>query len=404
MSNDIVLSQSSLATPDDYDDLGAGVRAAFPVLSFRGKEWLINWQRQEMYLVDDQGQPVKEIGVTLLKVPNNVSKRYFDRPYKKGERMRPSCWSDDGKKPHPNAAIPIQPDGRATPTICSACFMDTIGSRTSDDKTRKMKACADYKRIAVKLIAPAYGRMLIEMGSSTKWDDVLFPLEDNGVTDIPMLLSVPTASLANLREYGKFLEQHKAFALGRVTWIGFVMGEAFPKLTFRHGAEFDDQTYLQMKALRASDEASFILARGEEEPEGNGAMEEAPTAASKAPAKVEQAVAPKAAAIPAARATATVTPLPTPQPIKATPVTLSNVPPPPPPPIKPAFVPGGRPVKAAAINAAVAKPAAPPTTVRQVALPPEQGNGEKPEYGDAEISDDVDQLFQSLKLGGKTTD
>jgi len=401
--NDLMLRQSSLAQPEDYDDLGAGIRSSFPVLSYRGKVWWLWHQRQELALVDDQGAPVPEIGVTLLKVPPNLSKRYFSRPYRQGERGRPDCWSDDGKKPHPTALIPDQPDGRAKPAICAACFMDTIGSATSADKTKRMKACADYKRVAVKLITPMFGRMLL----GNKWDDNLIPLDDPA--EVGMLLPIPTASLQNLKEYGKFLESHKAHALGRVTWIGFVTNEAFPKLTFRHGAEFDDNTYVRMRELRNSEETTNILAReaATEDASAGEQLEEAhpsqtleaappPPPPPQAPSKPVAVV-----SLPAAQAAPPIVP-PVPQPIKPVPVPDIGQAPPPPTPIRPPFVPGGRPITP--INSAISKPAAAPPSTRTVVqpstLPPVQGEGM--EYEEKDIPQEVDAMFNALKLEGKT--
>lgn len=399
--NDLVLRQSSYATPEDYDDLGAGIRSSFPVLSYRGKVWWLWYQRQELALVDDQGAPVPEIGVSLLKVPPNLSKRYFSRPYRQGERGRPDCWSDDGKKPHPTAMIPDQPDGRPKPAICAACFMDTIGSATSADKTKRMKACADYKRVAVKLVTPMYGRMLL----GNKWDDNLIPLHDPAA--MAMLLPIPTASLQQLKEYGKFLESHKAHALGRVTWIGFVTNEAFPKLTFRHGAEFDDQTFLQMRELRNSEETGNILAREaatEDAAAGEQLEDVHPTQSTQAP---QAPPPPQAPSKPVAITQAAPPVVPMPQPVKPAPVPnlaqiAQNDVPPPPTPIRPPFVPGGRPVTP--INTAINKPATPPPSVRTVVQPQAQGEtqGEGLEYSEKDIPAEVDAMFSALKLEGKT--
>lgn len=398
MTNDLVLRQSSLLTADDYDDLGAGIRSSFPVLSYRGQHWWLWYQKQELAIVDEQGSLAPEIGVSLLKVPANLSKRYFSRPYEKGVRGRPDCWSDDGKKPHPNALIPQQPDGRAKPTLCAQCFMDTIGSATSQDKTKRMKACSDYKRVAVKLVHPLYGRML--MGNA--WADQLVPLAETA--ELAMLLSVPTASLNQLKEYGKFLESHKVHALGRVTWVGFVPTEAFPKLTFRHGAEFDDNSIFALRELRNSDDTANILAREstlEDAAPSEPLENNQPTVqeTTQAPVAPQAAPAPTKPVAVAAPQTA-----PIPQPIIPQPIRAVEIIPPPATvtPIKPAFVPGGKPIKPNTINQAIAQPAAPPPSTRQVVQPPQSGNGEDKgeglEYNEADIPNEVDQMFQALKL------
>jgi hypothetical protein len=365
--NEVVLKQSSLLTDDDYDDLGAGIRSALPVLGYRGQRWWLWYAKEELALVDENGNQVPEIGVTLLRVPENPSKRYYAGAYVQGERRRPDCWSDDGVKPHPQASIPVQTDGRAKPTICANCCMDDIGSAVSADKTKRMKACSDYKRIAVKLMYPIHGRTVI----GNKWGDMV-ELEPTGVSELVMLLPIPAGSLTNFKEYGNFLGKHKQHALGRVTFIGFVPGLSFPKLTFRHGPEYDDSTVLQMKALRNSDDAKRVLERDATLENGNGG-EPIEESVPVAPAPVKTVT----VSVPIPSLTA---------PAKPTP---------------PVIAPAGRPIlkNVTPINTAIAKPTAPPPSARQVVEPDEE-QGQSIE----EIENELDAEFNALKLDGKTTD
>lgn len=384
MSNDVEvkgLKESSLVTDDDYDDLSAGIRLSFPVLSYRGQMWWLRYQKEELALVEEQGTPVKEIGVSFLKVPENNSKRYFANPYKQGESAAPTCWSDDGKKPHPTAMIPQQPDGRPMPTLCSHCFMDVIGSANTNDKTIRMKACGDYKRMAVRLVYPEYGRVIVQ----NKWGNDLIPLQDT--MTLAMLLGVPAGSLKNLSSYGDELRREKVKAIARVTWVGFVPGLSYPKLTFRYGQEFDDDTFLEMRALRNDPNTARILERdasmedavSEPIEDGNGQQ-----------AKIEP-VQPKPAPIVAVTPPAPSN-IPVPQPAKAAPVQAD------PTPIRPAIIPGGRPIKSVTpINTAIMQPSKPPTSLRPVIVEPP-----KEEAAPTGIEDEVDAMFNALKLDGKT--
>jgi len=396
MANEIQsqnLKESALVSDDDYDDLGAGVRLSFPVLSYRGQMWWMRYQREELALVDDKGEPVKEIGVSLIKVPENLSKRYFEGQYRQGDNNPPSCWSDDGKRPHPSAKVPQQPDGRATPSLCSNCYMDIIGSANTNDKTIRMKACGDYKRIAVRVVYPEYGRVIVQ----NKWGNDLIPLHET--TALAMLLTVPAGSLKNLSSYGDELRREKVRAIARTTWIGFVPGLSFPKLTFRPGPEFDDETFLQMRALRNDTNTARILERdatvedAATEPVENGAtvpvstppVPPTPTQPTK-PVQVQAATAPPIKPIQAQAPVQPTQPAPTP--------------------LRPTLVPGGRPIKPVnPINLAISKPSAPPASARQVGTTPEQNGGTQEENTPAPeaIEDEVDAMFNALKTDGRTS-
>jgi hypothetical protein len=381
----IGLKESSLVTDDDYDDLSGGVRLSFPVLRYRGQMWRMSYQKEELALVDDQGQPVREIGVSLLKVPDNLSKRYFGSLYREGENNAPTCWSDDGKKPHPTAMVPPQPDGRPKPDLCSRCFMDVIGSANTQDKAIRMKACGDYKRMAVRLVYPVFGRVIIQ----NKWGNDLIPIDQQ--MELAMLLGVPAGSLKNLSSYGDELRREQVRAIARVTWIGFVPGLSYPKLTFRYGQEFDDETFLQMRALRNDPNTARILERdaamedAASEPieDGNGGSN-APisTISQQTPAQVQ---------------------VQTPTPIKPVPAqpAVQQQAQPDPTPIRPAFVPGGRPVKPInPINTAINKPAAPPPSLRQVIVNKQEDENTPMPKG---LEDEIDKTFNALKLDGKTS-
>lgn len=235
----IVWEQSNLVKPEDFDDLGAGIQSSFPIIGYKMGKWRLRWQGEEQLIVDERGFPVPEIGVSLIKVPDHKSKRYWAGGYDQNSRKAPDCWSNDSIRPDPVLTPPQQPDGRPLPTQCSQCYWNSIGSMVSQDGKKKMKACGDYKRVAVKLFWPQ------------------IPIEE--LADMAMLLTIPASSLKPLKLYGIDLKAARMHAIARITYIGFEDNLSFPKFTFRSGPALPDEDYLACSALRQTEEVAAIL-------------------------------------------------------------------------------------------------------------------------------------------------
>lgn len=235
----IIWEQSNLVKPEDFDDLGAGIQSSFPIIGYRMGRWRLRWQGEEQPIVDERGFPVPEIGVSLIKVPDHKSKRYWAGGYDQNSRKAPDCWSNDSIRPDPILTPPQQPDGRPLPTQCSQCYWNSIGSMVSQDGKKKMKACGDYKRVAIKLF----------------WPEI--PIEE--LADMAMLLTIPASSLKPLKVYGLELKAARMHAIARITYIGFEDNLSFPKFIFRPGPALPDGDYLACSALRQTEEVKAIL-------------------------------------------------------------------------------------------------------------------------------------------------
>ena len=385
-----ILEQSKYATDEDRDDLGGGVRSSFPVISYRGSKWRLRYQGNEALMVDDRGIPVPEIAVCLLRVPDHLSKRYYAGGYpgEGQDRKPPDCWSNDGIRPDPTLTPPQQPDGRPLPATCARCYFDGIGSsvvKSPDGRViKKTKACGDYKRVAVKLYYP---QML-----------------DEEMANSPILLTVPAASLQNLKAYGKDLVRRKAHALARVTYIKLDPDVSYGKQEFRPGPALADEEFLNVKALRNSEEVAGILREemmeaaepiaepGEVQTEN---VQQAPVVRD----VIDTRAAPPAEQAPQATARAA-QPAPTRSPIPAptapplpTGAPLQGIPQQRPLPTA-APIPAGRAVGQGSINSALRQPAAPPPSARvvqhpsSVQTPPVQQEPE-PQYEDGANAGDV---------------
>lgn len=192
------LSQIFAATNDD--DLSAGVGRGFPVLSIKGKVFHLT-RGDEKTLITKPGaedEPAAAIEVVILKSNPALSKTYYAEGYVEGSVEKPTCYSNDGLAP---AADAQEPQAKK----CATCAHNQWGSKITD-AGKKVKACADVRRLAVA------------------------PL---GQLNDPMLLRVPAASLPALAELGQFCKKRgqKYNTVG--TKIGFDYSVAHPALTFK---------------------------------------------------------------------------------------------------------------------------------------------------------------------------
>lgn len=201
----------------DNDDLSAGVRGSYSVLSIRGSRWHIKAGDEETTITDPTtGDPVGSLRLVLLKSSPNISKNYYDGPYVEGSGEPPTCWSIDGVTPDPAAE-------KQAPS-CAACPKNVIGSEVTDDG-KKLKACGDSRRIAV-----------VPEGDFK-----------NELYGGAMLLRVPGSSLSNLAKFGKKMKGQ-----------GYPYNTIITKVSFDHAASYPKLEFTALRPL-TDDEADEIL-------------------------------------------------------------------------------------------------------------------------------------------------
>lgn len=207
--------------------------SAFPHMSIKGMKFTIVRDGTKTVLTkpEDPDEVAQSIGVVVLRA-NMHSKVFYLKKYKDGESdgARPDCYSFDGKTPSPNAPNPQHKN-------CGLCPHNEWGSRVGDgdraaDGTEKKgKACADNARLAIS--AP------------DKLD--------------AMLLRVPPASLKNLRDAVKVINQRKIQYNAVVLKVGFDREAPSPVLTFKPVGLLDDATYDKVCALYESETVRGIV-------------------------------------------------------------------------------------------------------------------------------------------------
>lgn len=245
MSNDLTIFESGqvpdyirkgFESPSDtIDELSSGVTTGFPVLSFRGKVWRMKKGGEEHPLLDDNGDPRPSIEVVLVKGSPRLSKIYYKSGYEEGSTEAPTCFSMDGVRPDPSVQ-------EKQAELCATCPHNVWGSKITPQGT-KTKRCADARRLAVV----GTGDLTQHLG---KPDEVS-----------PILLRIPGASLAPLKEYAERVlgaRGYQYFAV--VTRLGFDTTTSYPKLTFKPVRILTEQEYHTVTALRAdSDSVARVL-------------------------------------------------------------------------------------------------------------------------------------------------
>ena len=277
MSTDLVVGGTTLPAnlaalfggDDDKSDLSGGVGLGFPIMSIKGKSWTIVRGKERQVIRNAEGDPRASIEVVIIKGNKHLSKVFYKGGFVEGSAEKPTCYSNDGTAPAPDAV-------EKQSANCATCKNNQWGSRIGDGG-QKGKACSDSRRLA---IAPA------------------------GLLNDPMLLRAPAASLKPLMEYNEDLTKRNRKYNLVVTKLGFDPEAASPKLTFKYVRDVTTEEAIKIAESIGLDATTKILADGigmlpVEEDDGEK-FEQAKPAAPKEPVKAaapppaEKQAAPKA--------------------------------------------------------------------------------------------------------------
>lgn len=272
------LTNASPTLADINKDL---VRAAqFPTMSIKGKVFTLNRDGVKKILTkpDEPDEVAQSIGVVIVRA-TMTNKVFYLKKFSESDSdgQRPDCYSHDGVAPSAHAPTPQAKK-------CAVCPHNQWGSRVGDgDKPgdeRKGKACADTARLAIAT-----------PDSPEK----------------PMLLRVPPASLKNLREAVKIVNQRKIPYNATVMKISFDPEAASPTLKFKPIGLLPDTGYAKVTEVYDNEVVRAIVGldeHTEEAPEPAAPIQAdeldaaiaARAAASKAAAPAPAPAAPEAAA------------------------------------------------------------------------------------------------------------
>lgn len=162
------MSQLDLATNNALGVTYSGP----PRISLEGRKFSVVKDGKTTIINDPRtDEPANSIQVVIIRANAGENKAYYEGTYSPGQNQGPACFSNDGKRPDPQARDPQAKN-------CALCPHNQFGSAMRDGMPSKGKACSDSKWLAV--------------ASPDRLDQ-------------PMQLRVPATSLKNLRLYGKFL-------------------------------------------------------------------------------------------------------------------------------------------------------------------------------------------------------
>ena len=251
----------TVAIPKDLfnvEDMLTGMSRGFPVISIEGKNWSIKRGDTKEIIrrpnVDGELEPARSIEVVILRANKGTAKVFYAKKYTPGSVEKPDCYSNDGVAPAADAV-------NAQAKKCATCPHNKWGSRITDEG-KKAKACSDVKRLAVA--AP------------------------DAIND-PMLLRVPSTSLANWDEFVKYVSGRGYAPIQCKTRISFDPEATHQLLQFKPLGVFGDDVVAEaVQAAGTQTVEDIIGGAPTAAEESNGSAHEA----APKPAPVEEAPAP----------------------------------------------------------------------------------------------------------------
>ncbi len=229
--------------PED-ESLGEGIGGSYPVIGYRGKVWSLRYSGENhMFLRPDDGTPMNYIDVVILRSPEVKSRSYYDGWEEGTVGKRPICASMDG----------VTPDRDVQNKQADLCALCPRNEWYTNDKGKKTKDCADYKRLAVLLLPQLTARFF---GGQ--------PLLEAA------FLRVPGGSLLDMKAFGDTKSQEGWHYSSYITRISFDPRESYPKFQWKAVAPIRDEEFAKIvMELREGAEAKRITG---EELAGRGSM------------------------------------------------------------------------------------------------------------------------------------
>lgn len=179
-------------------DITGGIASGFKRISIRGSRWRIKDGKTETVL------PSHTLRAVIVGASPNTSKLFYKGTYDPdADNKAPDCYSADGIRP---AADAVDPQAQQ----CATCEQNQWGSKVTEGG-KKMKACADQKKLAI-----------IAADDDSQDPDVY------GFTVTP-------AALTSFKHYADLLAS-KGFPPELViTEMSFDTDAAYPKAEFKFG-------------------------------------------------------------------------------------------------------------------------------------------------------------------------
>lgn len=196
-------------------------------ISIKASRFRLNDSQGEEFVV-----PQHFIDVIVVDANPNKTKTFYMNKYNPAETefKAPDCFSNNGLTPSPQSTAPQCGS-------CAACPHNVWGSKVTPSGAQT-KACADSQRLAV----------------------ILADNPDGPVYE----LKIPAASITNLAQYAKSLDQRGIPIPGIITRIEFDTKSDFPKLLFKPQGWATPQQVDIVTELMGSEEVDICTGKKEQ--------------------------------------------------------------------------------------------------------------------------------------------
>lgn len=172
--------------PEAGDKWGSGQQEGFPVISTKGKNFHIRraGEAELMTNPQDPDEPATYINVVVLDTHPGTAKTFYKGKYVEGSDEKPTCYSNDGINPAPDA------QNRQFKN-CALCPRNQWGSRITEDG-KKAKECSDVKRLAVVPMAHLNDPMLLRVPPTSlkAWDQYVKSVMKRGFLPEHMITKI----------------------------------------------------------------------------------------------------------------------------------------------------------------------------------------------------------------------
>lgn len=208
-------------------------------ISIKGGSFRLYDGGQEIAVSED-----RHLDVVIVAAAPHVSRTFYSKTYKEGEKISPDCWSSDGVKPDANVNNPQ----------CDNC----MGCKMNIKEAEKGRPCRFNQRIAVVLANDIPGPVY----------QVVLPAQS--------IFGKDEVGKMPLQQYAKWVAGHGAPITAVVTRMKFDVNSATPKLTFGAQGPLSEEDYLIAKAKGQTPEAQNAIRLNMSQADGVDTTERTP--------------------------------------------------------------------------------------------------------------------------------
>lgn len=242
---------------DMAEDSNIAPKMTVPSLSYEGKTWTVikDGEKKKLTRRNEDGdvEPITTFQGVILGYAPRRGRAYYEGAYDPGKISAPSCWSDDGIKPHASIDEPVNPK-------CDGCPMSIKGSRQTDQGKASV-ACSQHLLLAVVPAAKLdFTPLRLKLAITSIWDK--------------------DQTEAGWYAFDQYIDQFRAKKVPHtamvVTKFRFDPNVAFPKVMFQPARWLTAEELETVKPIVKSEEVAALVSGSWTPAGGDGVKTEAP--------------------------------------------------------------------------------------------------------------------------------